>query len=87
MEDIKINCPKCIWEPTVRSRWICSCRTSWNTFDTAARCPGCSKIWKDTQCLKCHQWSPHLDWYEGLDEIINKLKAEIEKGWEVPVEL
>lgn len=25
--------------------------------------------------------SPHLDWYEGLDDIINKLKEEIKERW------
>ena len=29
----------------------------------------------------CSQWSPHLDWYDGLDEIIEKLKEEIEELW------
>jgi len=27
--------------------------------------------------------SPHLDWYEGLDDIIQKLKEEIKEGWKV----
>lgn len=25
--------------------------------------------------------SPHLDWYEGLDDIIDKLKEEIKERW------
>jgi hypothetical protein len=37
----------------------------------------------------CQAWSPHLDWYDGLDEIINRLKAEIEERWhqEVPAKI
>jgi hypothetical protein len=27
--------------------------------------------------------SPHLDWYEGLDDIIQKLKEEIKERWRV----
>jgi hypothetical protein len=27
--------------------------------------------------------SPHLDWYEGLDEIVLKLKEEIKERWTV----
>ena len=26
-------------------------------------CPECYAAWKDTQCLRCHQWSLHDDWY------------------------
>jgi hypothetical protein len=29
------------------------------------------------------QFSPHLDWYEGLDAIIKKLKEEIKERWRV----
>jgi len=83
MSDIRIRCPKCEWEPTKDDKWSCTCGTMWNTFDTAGRCPGCGKIWKDTQCLidACKKWSPHLDWYDGLDEIIQKLIEEIEERW------
>jgi hypothetical protein len=30
--------------------------------------------------------SPHLDWYEGLDDVLQNLKEEIEKGWSEPVQ-
>lgn len=90
MADIHIRCPKCKWEPDGKPHWACTCGTVWDTFSTAGRCPGCGKIWKDTQCVinagGCTAWSPHLDWYEGLDEIIERLKEEIKEGWlqEVP---
>lgn len=45
------------------------------------RCPKCRKLWEDTQCLSCKKWSPHLDWYEGLNEIVEKLKKEILEEW------
>jgi hypothetical protein len=86
MPDILVRCPKCKWEPDGKPYWRCSCGTVWDTFSTAGRCPGCHKIWKETQCVSpaiggCLGWSAHLDWYDGLDEIINQLKKEIEEGW------
>jgi hypothetical protein len=88
MDDIHIHCPKCKWEPDGQPYWKCTCGTSWDTFATGARCPGCGKVWEDTQCVKhaggCNKWSPHPDWYEGLDEVVNKLKEEIKESWLVP---
>ncbi len=77
MSDIKIACPKCEWEPSATDLWVCTCDHRWNTFDTAARCPNCNKQWKDTQCLACHKYAPHLDWYRGLDEALRKELAAI----------
>jgi len=31
--------------------------------------------------------SPHLDWYKGLDDVIDALKEEIKRNWAVPEEL
>ena len=70
-----IRCPRCSWQPQASSRWSCywadcpeppfdACGTSWNTFSTRGRCPGCSHQWRWTSCLRCGQWSLHLDWYE-----------------------
>ncbi|MBW2418021.1 MAG: hypothetical protein JRH19_05715 [Deltaproteobacteria bacterium] len=58
-----IRCPLCKWQPEKSSRWACDCDHVWNTFDTAALCPGCGKQWRDTICLACHEWSRHRDWY------------------------
>jgi hypothetical protein len=59
----KIRCPKCGWEPGRHDRWSCACGHVWNTFDTRGVCPGCDAKWNETQCLKCHAWSPHDAWY------------------------
>jgi hypothetical protein len=59
----KIRCPKCKWTPSKHDRWGCLCGHSWNTFDTGGICPACDAAWRETQCLHCHQWSPHDDWY------------------------
>ena len=62
----RIRCPKCGWEPAKTDRWLCQpgCGHVWNTFETGGHCPGCNKQWTDTVCFRCHEWSPHEDWYE-----------------------
>ena len=85
MDNIDIYCPKCKWEPLEESKWQCECGHEWNTFDTGGRCPNCKKVWDHTQCLGpdggCNEWSPHLDWYHGLEEIVQRLKEEILESW------
>lgn len=62
----RIRCPKCQWEPKAHDTWCCApgCGHVWNTFTTRGVCPGCSKQWTETACLRCSAWSPHDDWYE-----------------------
>lgn len=60
----RIRCPLCGWTPRPDDRWSCTCGHSWNTFDTGGVCPECLYQWTTTQCLSCHRWSPHSDWYE-----------------------
>lgn len=67
----RIRCPRCRWKPHRLDRWGCRCGHSWNTFDTRGRCPRCDYQWRNTQCLRCHEFSPHEDWYapgSGPDE-------------------
>lgn len=61
-----IRCPRCAWRPSKDSRWVCvrTCGATWNTFDTHGKCPKCARAWAVTQCLSCHAYSPHEDWYE-----------------------
>jgi hypothetical protein len=59
----KIRCPRCAWAPGKRDRWMCACGHSWNTFDTRGICPACDAAWRNTQCLRCHEWSLHDSWY------------------------
>lgn len=88
-KEVEIMCPKCEWKPDGKAYWACSCGHSWNTFDTAGRCPKCKKIWKDTQCPGpadpggCGKWSPHIDWYKNLDEQLRKQLEEILQSAEV----
>ena len=85
MEEIKIHCPKCHWEPDGKPYWQCTCGHNWDTFSTGGRCPSCAKVWEETQCIPhaggCDKISPQLDWYVGLDDIVAQLKAEILERW------
>lgn len=82
--DIEICCPKCEWKPDGRAYWQCSCGCTWNTFETAGKCPSCSKSWEDTMCPGpgfpggCGKWSKHIDWYRNLDK---SFKEELEKSF------
>ena len=85
---LKIECPKCGWQPNAHSRWGCSCGTLWNQFDTAGRCPTCGKQWEMTQCYTpteggCEQWSLHLDWYKGLTPFVEEQVEEVNKNIKV----
>jgi hypothetical protein len=66
---MKIYCPLCAYAPRAHDQWECApgCHTVWNTFDTAGRCPGCSKQWHLTCCPACARWSQHDDWYHAED--------------------
>ncbi|HUF48788.1 MAG TPA: hypothetical protein VMM93_13305 [Vicinamibacterales bacterium] len=69
----RIRCPRCAWQPAPADWWYCAtqaapehhrgCGTSWNTFATRGRCPGCDHQWRWTACLVCQGWSKHDDWY------------------------
>lgn len=73
-EFLRIRCPHCDWEPDSTALWCCAaraeppehhrgCGTSWHTFDTRGRCPGCDHQWAWTACLRCSRWARHDDWY------------------------
>ena len=82
MSTTRIRCPKCDWEPAKLPMWMCSCRHKWNTFDTAGQCPACGKTWADTQCLSCHNFSPHTDWYETIETPKPKEKEKFVWFWQ-----
>jgi len=78
MKKIHISCPKCGWEPDDTCTWVCDvCQTKWNTFDTHGRCPGCGKVFIDTQCSKrrggCGEMSLNKDWY--VEIVVGKPKS------------
>lgn len=74
------KCPKCKWEPDGKAYWNCeNCSHEWDMFSTAARCPNCSHQHHNTQCIEweggCDEFSPHLDWYEGMDEGLSEISV------------
>jgi DNA-directed RNA polymerase subunit RPC12/RpoP len=80
MQDLRIRCPKCSWRPDGQPYWQCYCGHVWNTFETQGRCPACGFRHQDTQCVPeaggCDEMSPHIDWYEGLDHVLDELLEE-----------
>ena len=89
MDSIRIRCPKCNWEPDGKPYWQCSCGHVWDTFSTGGRCPACQKVWEDTKCPGhvggCDKWSPHLDWYENLDDIVDEIRQETVMPVNIPL--
>jgi len=79
VELVEIYCPKCRWEPPPDARWECTCRHVWHTFDTGGQCPQCGKVWRDTMCLTCCQWSKHHDWYHDLPPVGELLRRK--RAW------
>ena len=81
MNEIKIRCPECGWRPDGKPHWHCSCGHSWNTFETAGRCPSCGREHHLTQCVRkaggCQTLSRHEDWYEGLGHIMDEIGKEV----------
>src|SRR4051812_50068418 len=71
----RIRCPLCEWRPSPSSTWACYaegtpeppfqwCGTSWNTFATRGRCPGCQHQWRGASGLGCGgRWLPE-GWVE-----------------------
>lgn len=83
MNKEEVKCPKCEWKPDGGAYWQCSsCHHIWNTFATYGQCPQCKKVYKDTQCIACSQWSPHADWYNDLENI--KLDIKEKEAEETP---
>ena len=37
-------------------------------IDTRGVCPACAFEWRDTMCLRCHEWSRHDAWYTRDDD-------------------
>ena len=82
-----VSCPRCGWEPQESDIWVCDvCRTKWNTFETNAKCPGCGKVFVDTQCPRskggCGQMSLNVEWYEPVGAAAPKEKEKFVWFWQ-----
>ena len=78
---MKINCPKCNWQPTGEPLWVCDsyCNHVFDTFSSFGVCPKCSKRYSQTACPACNSWSLHEDWYKDLGPLLQKELKKIEK--------
>ena len=76
--ELKVCCPQCGWLPDGEAYWTCrSCSYDWDVFSTGGRCPRCDFEHQFTECIGwaggCDEMSPHLDWYQGLDEGLEEI--------------
>ena len=56
-------CPRCHAEPPMGLFWQCDlCKRVFDTFETKAVCPNCSKHFPTTMCGECKVGSPMADW-------------------------
>jgi Zn-dependent protease len=56
-------CPSCKTSPPLGEYWRCSnCAKSFDTFQTQAVCPHCSKEFPTTGCLDCGRAHPMHEW-------------------------
>lgn len=76
---LKVRCPSCHWEPPEnQSFWECeACGMEFDMFADLGRCPRCGHHHEQTPCIPyaggCAHISPHLAWYEGLDEGLKEI--------------
>jgi Zn-dependent protease len=59
-------CPTCNTAPAVGAYWVCnSCNQPFDTFQSLAACPNCSKRFSATRCMDCgrlhsmEEWASH----------------------------
>ena len=67
------------WSKSSIAFFISDALNADNTLITSDAALSCKKRWKDTQCIKCFEWSPHVDWYKiplSIEELI-KEKEEV----------
>ena len=57
------SCPACHTAPRVGKFWGCGhCHTTFDTFETRARCPTCGATFQTTRCPSCGVSFPLTDW-------------------------
>jgi Zn-dependent protease len=58
-----LSCPSCHANPPIGKFWACSlCGNAFDTFETDATCPNCSKRFAATMCLDCRAQHPIPTW-------------------------
>src|SRR5262249_56506088 len=60
------HCPTCHAAPLRGQFWRCGkCAAAFDTFDTAAACPGCGARFGTTMCLECRTANPIFAWKDA----------------------
>ncbi len=60
------RCPNCRTKPLLGERWRCDlCGQLFDTFQTEAVCPHCSKHFPQTMCGDCGKFFPMSEWADG----------------------
>ena len=60
------RCPNCHTKPLLGERWRCDlCGQMFDTFQTGAVCPHCSKHFPQTMCGDCGKFFPMNEWADG----------------------
>jgi Zn-dependent protease len=60
------RCPNCHTKPPLGERWRCDlCGQPFDTFQTGAICPNCSKHFPQTMCGDCGKFFPMNEWVDG----------------------
>jgi Zn-dependent protease len=59
------RCPNCHSKPLLGTRWRCDlCGQPFDTFQTQAVCPNCSKHFPQTMCGECGKFYPINEWVD-----------------------
>jgi Zn-dependent protease len=60
------HCPNCHTKPLLGARWRCDlCGQPFDTFQTGAVCPNCSKHFPQTMCGECGKFFTMSEWADG----------------------
>jgi Zn-dependent protease len=57
------SCPRCHQAPPKGAHWLCPCGNTFDTFDTNASCPRCTRQFATTACVDCGESSPRVAWH------------------------
>jgi hypothetical protein len=82
MDNIKVCCSSCGWQPEGKKLWLCNCGNRFDAFQTLGTCNCCGKEWEYIQCVEehggCNAAAPIDKWFQGLDQTIITLLNEMD---------
>jgi Zn-dependent protease len=70
------RCPYCHVKPLIGERWRCDlCGQPFDTFQTGAVCPNCSKHFPQTMCGDCGKFYSMSEWVDGTEAGMGSLNG------------